>query len=1199
MKKHLLTLVAAMLCVLSASADFTVGNLTYTTVGSDAWCTGMSSSAISSGVSIVYIPPYVVYNGTSYPVTAINNTSSTSGPFAGNTRITEVYIGPNVKTIGFRAFYNCTGLKTVFIYGDVSTIADVAFGNCTSLDNVYTAMTTANGNSSAFDGAKSGRAVHTLRGAGFSDLVAAYKASNCWKGFKYFYNNFGGGMTYNYNSEGTHYFRVTSGPKSSSVRGTMELIDVEAGTTKVQPGWGLNYTSEYFRGTDVERSYYNCTSINDKAFRNNTTITSIDLSGAYNLTDIANYTFQGCTKVNSITLGEGLKRIGYAALDGTIITTITLPKSYATYNTGAFNGCLKLTEILTNADNPYFSSSSGFLYNKNKTVLYKCPSGRSGASDPAFVSTMTEIYSSAFYQHQYLEKVDIPYGVTTIGEWAFGQCPKLVWAKFPSSVTTFGNNGSGLFYNDTKLARLYMSMGTVPTLSDNTFYNVPSSCKLYTGYDYTSNYKNASFASKFSSIDYGACDFVWNNVPYRVNSTTSTTYNGITFAGTVRVEAYINPGVYQSTSSSATTGSTISIGTPVWRGKTYLCKSVNNYAFSNNTVLTTVNFPTAMQYIYGYSFFGCSALTAIDLGNTDVSNIYSYAFSGCSKLSSITWPKKRTLKQVSDYAFYGIKGPYANFLPYGVTSIGNYAFAGNTSTFRMSIPSSVTSLGKCFAKNCTSMQWLGINTVLTPTSASASDEFGTTLKSGFVLDLPSGTVTQGYGALSGISSYRHDGGSCDIITSGRYGDASKDNYLFFTVTTNTTSTSTHGAVTKVMMPSFVATQGVDQFFGEKLTLPSSISDQGYTFDVTALGVSAFEGATPLRRVQLPSAITSIPSRAFYGCGALNYVGDNAMSASASVACTLKNVTSIGSYAFYNDNLWNTLDLSENLTTVGEKAFAYNPNLYSLVFRHWVSSTSLGNDAWGLKNDHLKVYAEYRGYTYFKSRVKNFTNSSSALAVLVPYVAPNHPKYRGAAVDANLDLSKSKISNFECYYVNYYDKQKNQALTTQINGAVAAGQGFIIKNLAPTSSNKPGDKYYPMPLATTGYTLPGNMLSAVTESSFTTITRQTGLDYYELGSNGIYSIKTGGLSFYANSYLTVNSSLTGGVTTIPLDLEATLPKGDVNGDGVVSATDIACIVNVLAGLEPASKYEGRADVNGDNAVTSTDIAEIVNILAGLG
>ena len=59
------------------------------------------------------------------------------------------------------------------------------------------------------------------------------------------------------------------------------------------------------------------------------------------------------------------------------------------------------------------------------------------------------------------------------------------------------------------------------------------------------------------------------------------------------------------------------------------------------------------------------------------------------------------------------------------------------------------------------------------------------------------------------------------------------------------------------------------------------------------------------------------------------------------------------------------------------------------------------------------------------------------------------------------------------------------------------------------------------------------------------------------------------------------------------------KGDVNGDTQVTATDIACVVNVLAGLEDASIYEGRADVTGDGgAVTAADIAAIVNILAGL-
>ena len=71
------------------------------------------------------------------------------------------------------------------------------------------------------------------------------------------------------------------------------------------------------------------------------------------------------------------------------------------------------------------------------------------------------------------------------------------------------------------------------------------------------------------------------------------------------------------------------------------------------------------------------------------------------------------------------------------------------------------------------------------------------------------------------------------------------------------------------------------------------------------------------------------------------------------------------------------------------------------------------------------------------------------------------------------------------------------------------------------------------------------------------------------------------------------------TNIVADLTEPFKKGDVNGDGEVGATDSACLVNVLAGLEDADEYEGRADVTGDGgAVTSADIAAIVNILAGL-
>ena len=71
------------------------------------------------------------------------------------------------------------------------------------------------------------------------------------------------------------------------------------------------------------------------------------------------------------------------------------------------------------------------------------------------------------------------------------------------------------------------------------------------------------------------------------------------------------------------------------------------------------------------------------------------------------------------------------------------------------------------------------------------------------------------------------------------------------------------------------------------------------------------------------------------------------------------------------------------------------------------------------------------------------------------------------------------------------------------------------------------------------------------------------------------------------------------TNISADLTEGVKRGDVNGDGEVGATDIACVVNVLAGLEDAEQYGGRADVTGDGgAVTAADIAAIVNILAGL-
>ena len=57
------------------------------------------------------------------------------------------------------------------------------------------------------------------------------------------------------------------------------------------------------------------------------------------------------------------------------------------------------------------------------------------------------------------------------------------------------------------------------------------------------------------------------------------------------------------------------------------------------------------------------------------------------------------------------------------------------------------------------------------------------------------------------------------------------------------------------------------------------------------------------------------------------------------------------------------------------------------------------------------------------------------------------------------------------------------------------------------------------------------------------------------------------------------------------------EGDANGDGTVSVTDIALIVNRILSLPQGTFYEIGGDANGDGEVTVTDIGVIVDMILG--
>ena len=84
----------------------------------------------------------------------------------------------------------------------------------------------------------------------------------------------------------------------------------------------------------------------------------------------------------------------------------------------------------------------------------------------------------------------------------------------------------------------------------------------------------------------------------------------------------------------------------------------------------------------------------------------------------------------------------------------------------------------------------------------------------------------------------------------------------------------------------VVTHGDDfNSYHGHVTIPSSVTYNGTTYPVAAIGSQAFEGCVDLTTIDIPSTVTAIGQSAFYNCSSLRSI-------------TLPNsVTQIDSYAF--------------------------------------------------------------------------------------------------------------------------------------------------------------------------------------------------------------------------------------------------------------------------------------------------------------
>ena len=183
--------------------------------------------------------------------------------------------------------------------------------------------------------------------------------------------------------------------------------------------------------------------------------------------------FSNCYGLENITLPNNLEQIKkYAFENCEKLSRINIPAKVNSIGEGAFRACTSLTKFTVVSTNQYYIADNGVLYNKPKTELLFFP-----AADENKRTSYT-----------------VPYGVITIGEFAFYRAAKLQSIELPPTVKELAYNA----LSSPNLTSITCPCKVPPTAS-LAFGDTPTSTTIIVPTGATAAYKAASGWSKFTN----------------------------------------------------------------------------------------------------------------------------------------------------------------------------------------------------------------------------------------------------------------------------------------------------------------------------------------------------------------------------------------------------------------------------------------------------------------------------------------------------------------------------------------------------------------------------------------------------------------------------------------------------------------------------------------------------------------------------
>ena len=516
--------------------------------------------------------------------------------------------GDMVTSIGDRAFYDCTSIKSIHIPNSVTSVGNRAFFNCSALTSIEIPEGVTNIEEWAFG------MCYRLREVINKSSLEIVKGNET------------------YGAVADYAYEVHSG----------ESKIVNVNDCLFYSFEGVNYLFSYI-GDDIELTL-------PEKYNGNTY-------------KIDNFAFLNCSSFESVVVPEGVTSIGYYAFQNcTALNSIVIPNSVTNIGGGIFKGSSNLSTVNYNSD--YFNSSNNIFdlpcitnvifgcHQIPEDALYNCE----GIREITVLESVTYIGSGAFEGCSSLERLTLPF----VGEYkdgtgkthflhVFGEDYANSSERLPASLKSVVITGG-----DTLADSAFRLCTTIENiLLPNTITSIGEKA-----FQCCSSLNSINLPEGLTTIEYATfeeCGLESIIIPDSVKTIGDYSFlrcklESITFGENSQLEL-IDATAFGHCENLKSIFIPKSV-TTIWLRAFYNCQNLTDiYVHGDNEnyksvdgVLYTKDGKTLIAYPAGKTeseFTVCSGVNTIE----------SYAFYACYNLEKITIPT--SVKEIGGYAFYG------------------------------------------------------------------------------------------------------------------------------------------------------------------------------------------------------------------------------------------------------------------------------------------------------------------------------------------------------------------------------------------------------------------------------------------------------------------------------------------------------------------------------------------------------------------